>query len=634
MIGKQIHKFEITKEIGSGGMGTVYEAVHTRLENKVAIKVLDPVLSAVDDIRERFEQEAKIMASLTHGAITKVIDFDEEGSQLAIIMEFLDGETLDEYIRRNGSLKEDEAKRIFSSVLDAFEYAHNKGVVHRDVKPANIFITKNGDVKIMDFGIAKLMEDGAKMLTQTGTQMGTPVYMSPEQVNDAKNIDLRTDVYSLGATIWFALNGNPPYDATVDSTFAIYKKIDAEPLDELSNVSAEMNAVIQKATAKKPEDRYSNCAELKKDLIDKASEKTVVIPPISSEEKETAPSDKTVIETGGADKTQIETPKEEPKKEDSKTVIVPPVEGVKAKAKSTTAESKQPVQEKPEEEKTSKKKLFFIIGGVAAIVLIVVLVMTFTGGEPDYGDEYYSEEQVDEEVSLKSLLDEGNTFLKSGDTDAAREVFQRAHELYPEEHFLELLLNEIENPDSLGVDIEYIFELENLYEQSKIEKPSGQESSPKKERTPESNNEGESDSGGWDEGWESTEEDKQNIGLSVGDEYGGGYIIYIDDSGHGVICAKSALGENSWDGAVSVASSYAGGGYSDWYLPSGSELNHFADMPYSIKLQVIDDGFVVRNVWTSDEWDYKKAWVHDTYKSTSFKSRKKQYWKVIPVRRF
>jgi serine/threonine protein kinase len=142
MLNKKIHNYKVTREIGSGGMATVYEAVHINLDTKVAIKVLDPVLAANESIRQRFMQEAKIMASLDHEGITKVIDFDESDNHLAIIMEYLDGQTLDEYVKLKGALSEDQAKEIFIPVLNAFEYAHSNNIVHRDVKPSNIFITK------------------------------------------------------------------------------------------------------------------------------------------------------------------------------------------------------------------------------------------------------------------------------------------------------------------------------------------------------------------------------------------------------------------------------------------------------------------------------------------------------------
>jgi serine/threonine protein kinase len=263
MLNQKIHNYRITRKIGSGGMAIVYEAIHTKLDTKVAIKVLDPVLAANENIRQRFMQEAKIMASLNHEGITKVLDFDEEDNHLAIIMEYLDGKTLDELVKQKGTLSEARAKEIFIPVLEAFAYAHKKGIVHRDVKPSNIFITTEGKVKIMDFGIAKIVEDGANVLTQTGTQMGTPVYMSPEQVNDSKHIDHRTDIYSLGVTLWFMLEGKAPYNTSTDSSFEIFTKIVNAPLGDIP----QFNSIVQKATSKNIQNRYKDCNEFKIDLV-------------------------------------------------------------------------------------------------------------------------------------------------------------------------------------------------------------------------------------------------------------------------------------------------------------------------------------------------------------------------------
>jgi TPR repeat protein len=266
MLQKQILNYKIIREIGSGGMATVYEAVHVKLDTKVAIKVLNPVLSANDGIRKRFEQEAKIMALLNHEGITKVIDFDEEENRLAIVMEYLNGQTLDEYINQKGALCEEEATKLFITILEAFSYAHKKSIVHRDVKPSNIFITTEGKVKIMDFGIAKIVEDGANVLTQTGTQMGTPVYMSQEQVNDSKNIDHRTDIYSLGIVLWYMLQGKPPYDGNQLSSFQIFTKIVNEPVSELL-IYPKMDKIITKATAKDSHKRFKKCEEFVSEFI-------------------------------------------------------------------------------------------------------------------------------------------------------------------------------------------------------------------------------------------------------------------------------------------------------------------------------------------------------------------------------
>jgi len=259
MINSTIGKYKITRLIGEGGMASVYEAEHEMLGTKVAVKVLNPILSANAQIRERFKNEAKMMASFNHPNITKIIDFDEQPHQLSIVMEFLEGEDLNEKIKRSGPLSQGAIKDIFLQTLSAFQYAHEKGVVHRDIKPSNIYVLPNGHVKILDFGIAKLFGQGNEM-TQTGTQMGTPIYMSPEQVKADKSIDHRSDIYSLGVTMFYAINGKPPYNSDTDSQLDIFNKIVYEPLP-VSSISGDFTELISKACNKNREERFQSCEE-------------------------------------------------------------------------------------------------------------------------------------------------------------------------------------------------------------------------------------------------------------------------------------------------------------------------------------------------------------------------------------
>ena len=254
MLNTSIGKYTLTRKIGEGGMASVYEAIHERLGTKVAIKILSPILARNPQLRQRFENEANFMASLSHPHITRVLDVEEKDETLAIIMELLEGEDLDARVKRTGPLSTAEVKMLFTQVLNAFDYAHSKGIVHRDVKPANIFIDKNNQVKILDFGIAKLFGTGNEM-TQTGTQMGPPVYMSPEQVRGEKSIDHRSDIYALGVTLYFTLTGKAPYESAEESSYEIFTKIINDPIPSLENNSF-FNAIIQKAASKDRNVRY------------------------------------------------------------------------------------------------------------------------------------------------------------------------------------------------------------------------------------------------------------------------------------------------------------------------------------------------------------------------------------------
>ena len=260
----RIHNYQIIQPLGKGGMGQVYRARHIRLGHYVAIKVLNKELSDNENFRSRFNNEAKIMANLVHPNIVKVIDFFTTDHYLAIVMEYVDGVNLNTYIKnpKNTFL---QRINIFLQVLQAIDYAHQRGVIHRDLKPDNILITKDNIVKILDFGIAKAAFSSLN-LTNPGTQLGTPLFMSPEQVKDSKNLDNLTDIYSLGVIFYYITQRKLPYDTASISRYEILSKIVNEPLPPLK-YHKEFNHIVQKATQKRPEKRYLTCKQFAEDII-------------------------------------------------------------------------------------------------------------------------------------------------------------------------------------------------------------------------------------------------------------------------------------------------------------------------------------------------------------------------------
>ncbi len=265
IVGQQIGNYTIEKSLGEGGMADVYLAKNA-LGKKFTIKVLKSELFSKAVIRQRFVNEAKVMLSLDHPHIRQVIDFYEEKNLMAIIMEYLDGHDLDTYIEKNGAVSLKQAIDWFKQILPAFSYTHEQDIVHRDVKPSNLFLSKNGSIKVLDFGIAKIIDTNLS-LTGTASKMGTPMYMSPEQIQTPKEVDYRTDIYSLGVTLYVLLTGQKPYDDTTDSEFGIQTKIVNQPLPEIPNLSPKANHVIAKATAKDPKNRYANCEQFLKALL-------------------------------------------------------------------------------------------------------------------------------------------------------------------------------------------------------------------------------------------------------------------------------------------------------------------------------------------------------------------------------
>jgi serine/threonine protein kinase len=248
--------------LGQGGMATVHLAEDPKFHTEVAVKVLNKEFVHNENIRKRFLAEARNMFRMSHPNIVKVTDLIEEDDNVAFVMEYIEGETLKDYLERKGKLSNDEIKTIFSQMLDAVGYVHEQNLVHRDIKPSNFMIDNKGKVKLMDFGIAKNTDATSSEYTQTGTgmQMGTPMYMSPEQITESKSVTANSDIYSLGVVLWQMVTGEKPYDIKALSTFQLQTKIVQDPLKK---TNTPWDTHIQKATEKEILKRYTNCVDFK-----------------------------------------------------------------------------------------------------------------------------------------------------------------------------------------------------------------------------------------------------------------------------------------------------------------------------------------------------------------------------------
>jgi beta-lactam-binding protein with PASTA domain/tRNA A-37 threonylcarbamoyl transferase component Bud32 len=260
-------RYELTHLIARGGMAQVYRAMDRQLERPVALKVLFPELSVDRTFVERFRREAQAAANLSHPNIVPVFDWGEDDGSYFIVMEYVEGRPLSAVLRDPQPMPPRQIATIGAGVAAALAFAHRHGVVHRDVKPGNVLITPDGDVKVTDFGIARAMNT-EESLTQTGAVMGTAAYFSPEQA-EGKGVDSRSDIYSLGVVLYEMAVGRPPF--TGDSPVAVASKhvrdMPVLPREANPTVPPALEAVIMKAMAKDPDDRYGSAEELRADLL-------------------------------------------------------------------------------------------------------------------------------------------------------------------------------------------------------------------------------------------------------------------------------------------------------------------------------------------------------------------------------
>lgn len=272
MIGSTLGKYQLLEKIGSGGMGEVYKARDLRLNRVVAIKVLPPDKVASPDRKRRFIQEAQAASALQHPNIITVFDIDEENGVNYIVMEYVDGKTVDALIPRNG-MRLGEALKTAIPVADGLARAHAAGIVHRDVKPSNIMVASDGRVKILDFGLAKLTERSessegdatrpALPRTQDGAILGTISYMSPEQA-EAKTLDGRSDIFSFGALLYEMLTGRRAFQAdSLASTLSAILKEEPKPIE---NLPAEVDRILRRCLKKDPARRFQSMADVKVEL--------------------------------------------------------------------------------------------------------------------------------------------------------------------------------------------------------------------------------------------------------------------------------------------------------------------------------------------------------------------------------
>ncbi|MFG2214500.1 protein kinase [Streptomyces sp. NPDC048685] len=268
-------RYQLRDLLGEGGMASVYLAYDTALDRQVAIKTLHTELGREQSFRERFRREAQAVAKLQHTNIVSVFDTgeDELGGALMpyIVMEYVEGQPLGSVlqadIQNHGAMPADRALKVTSDVLAALDTSHEMGLVHRDIKPGNVMMTKRGVVKVMDFGIARAMQSGVTSMTQTGMVVGTPQYLSPEQAL-GRGVDARSDLYSVGIMLFQLLTGRIPFDA--DSPLAIaYAHVQEEPVAPSTinrSITPAMDALVARALKKNPNERFPSAAAMQDEI--------------------------------------------------------------------------------------------------------------------------------------------------------------------------------------------------------------------------------------------------------------------------------------------------------------------------------------------------------------------------------
>jgi eukaryotic-like serine/threonine-protein kinase len=285
-------RYELCDVLGYGGMSEVHRGLDTRLGRDVAIKVLRADLARDPQFLMRFRREAQNSAALNHPAIVSVYDTGEVAGESGplpyIVMEFVDGQTLREIVKTQGPMTQQKVTEVMADVCAALDFSHRHGIIHRDVKPANIMITRAGAVKVMDFGIARALGEGQNV-TQTAAVIGTAQYLSPEQAR-GEAVDARSDVYAAGCVLYELLTGEPPF--TGDTPVAVaYQHVREDPRPPSSvnpNIPPALDAVILKALSKNPANRYQSAAELRADLVRVRSGQAPLAPMVLSEDERTA----------------------------------------------------------------------------------------------------------------------------------------------------------------------------------------------------------------------------------------------------------------------------------------------------------------------------------------------------------
>jgi serine/threonine protein kinase len=310
--------YDLIDKLGEGSMGTVYKACHWTTREVVAIKVMPANIARKPMLLKRFEQEFRIASRVDHPNVVRVLEYNGREAEPYLVMEFVDGVSLGDRLERERRLTEGEALRLIVQVAEGLHFAHQLGLVHRDIKPDNILITRGGTAKVTDLGLAKEL-DAAAELTRTGTGLGTPNFMAPEQFRDAKNADVRCDVYSLAATLYQMVTGELPFGQGDPVRILMGKMSNGltPPRKMLPSLSERLERAMLRGMDPEPERRHASCQEFIDDLLGRLPQSAVPTPtprrPDRDEEEEdvtrTQPMQRQVAEVRGTRRSTTSIPR-------------------------------------------------------------------------------------------------------------------------------------------------------------------------------------------------------------------------------------------------------------------------------------------------------------------------------------
>ncbi|MFQ6102218.1 MAG: protein kinase [Anaerolineae bacterium] len=407
--GENVGAYRVVEKLGQGGMATVFKAYHPALDRYVAIKVMHPALMGDPNFLARFQREARIVAKLDHPHIIPVYDFSQHRGHPYLVMRFVEGETLKARMQ-HGPLELQEVLRIARAVGGALTYAHKRGVLHRDIKPSNVLLTPDGGVYLTDFGLARMAEAGESTLSRD-IMVGTPQYISPEQAKGLKDLDARTDIYSLGVVLYEMLVGRPPFAA--DTPYAVIHDHIFTPLPLPSELNADLpesaERALLKALAKEPDDRFQSVEELINAL-------DAALKPALAPEAKPSPAETVVVS--------------------SETIVVPQPTPPPAAKAVKRPEAKPGIRKEKKRPKKKKRRWPWVMAGLAAFLFLIAIILGLVminqrqqaGGVP-LGTEQVEIPPGPEDV--ERLMEEAKAAGEEGNFGHALDLYQQAAEADP-----------------------------------------------------------------------------------------------------------------------------------------------------------------------------------------------------------